>query len=92
MAFRYDIVEFNTALKPFCFEYAFDKLGADIALYLDPDIFVLRPLRHIMAALAEGSECVLIPHITAPLDEGKNPDTLTILRVGALQSRLCGIC
>lgn len=83
MAFRYDIVEFNTALKPFCFDYVFDKLGAEFALYLDPDIFVLRPLRHVIEAFAKGAECVLIPHIIAPLDAGKNPDTLTILRVGA---------
>jgi hypothetical protein len=82
MAFRYDIVEFNTALKPFCFEYVFEKLGAEFALYLDPDTVVLRPLRHVTEAFAEGAECVLTPHITAPLDAGKNPDTLTILRVG----------
>lgn len=82
MAFRYDIVEFNTALKPICFQHAFEKLRADYAVYLDPDIFILRQLRHVSEAFADGAECVLIPHITAPLESGKNPDTLSILRVG----------
>ena len=82
MAFRYGVVEFCTALKPFAFEYVFDSLGADFAVYLDPDIFVLRPLDHVTAAFGNGAQCILIPHITAPLDGGKIPDTPTILRTG----------
>lgn len=83
MTFRYDVMEFNTAVKPFCFDYLFDRRGAEAAVYLDPDILVLRPLDHAIAALAGGAAAVLTPHITAPLEEdGKRPDARDLLASG----------
>lgn len=92
MAFRYDIVEFNTALKPICFQHAFEKLRADYAVYLDPDIFILRQLRHVSEAFADGAECVLIPHITAPLESGKESRHALDLARRRLQPWFCCIC
>lgn len=83
MAFRYDVMEFNTAIKPFCIRYLFDQRGADAAIYLDPDLYVLRPLVHVEAALAEGHDIVLTPHACAPLDDGGDPDDIRIMRTGA---------
>ena len=44
MKLWYSIIEFNTALKPYCFAFLFKRLGFDSACYIDPDIFVYSPL------------------------------------------------
>lgn len=83
MAFRYTLMEYNTAIKPFCCEYLFDERGAGSAIYLDPDILVLRPLDHVVEALEGGAEAVITPHLAAPpVEDGKSPGALDILRSG----------
>jgi len=82
MAFKYSIMEFNTALKPFCFDHAFDALNFRSAIYLDPDILVLKPLADVERLLAEGASCVLTPHATAPIADGQKPDDYTFLTCG----------
>src|SRR6266404_3772376 len=37
MAVRYDIMEFNTAVKPFMFRWLLDNTDLDSVIYLDPD-------------------------------------------------------
>ena len=74
MAFKYNLTEFCTALKPFCFRHLFDGTDCDQAMYLDPDIFVFSALDDIFLSLRSAS-IVLTPHIIFPsLDEGKRPD------------------
>jgi hypothetical protein len=82
MAFRYDILEFNTAIKPFCFDYLFSRKGFDRAIYLDPDVYVLKPLDHVLQAFADGADCVLTPHITCPIDDGRYPGEIELLLAG----------
>ncbi len=43
MAFKYNLTEFCTSIKPASFQYMFDK-GYDKAIYLDPDIYLFSPL------------------------------------------------
>lgn len=81
-AFRYTIMEFNTAIKP----YAFSHLrrlhpGAGI-VYLDPDVLVLEPLAKVEAALAEGALAVLTPHLLQPVDDDRQPGEREILASG----------
>ncbi|MFN3835005.1 MAG: glycosyltransferase [Glycocaulis sp.] len=83
MVLRYSIMEFNTAIKPFCFQHVFSVMGAESAVYLDPDIFVLRPLDAVEAALKDGAGLVLTPHSEAPLDDGADPDDARLLRTGS---------
>lgn len=82
MAFQYDIMEFNTAIKPFCFNYLFSK-GHTKALYFDPDIMVFRPLDQILTQL-DTSAVVVTPHLTEPLPAGDQsyPSEQVYLRVG----------
>ncbi|MCC5981548.1 MAG: glycosyltransferase [Oceanicaulis sp.] len=82
MVLRYSIMEFNTAIKPFCFRHVFSVMGVKSAVYLDPDILVLRPLEAVEAALAGGAGLVLTPHSEAPLDDGADPDDARLLRTG----------
>lgn len=60
MAYKYDVIEFNTSIKPFCFGKLF-KEGYEKVIYLDPDIYVTRPLDFIYECLNNKS-VVLTPH------------------------------
>lgn len=60
MAFKYDVVEFSTAIKPFCFQYLFDK-GYDKVVYLDPDTYVANNFSPIWETL-ESKSVMLTPH------------------------------
>ena len=67
-SFKYNIVEFNTAVKPYFFEYLFSRYGFKKIIYLDPDILVLRSLKEIFESL-DNYSIILTPHITSPLPE-----------------------
>lgn len=74
MSFKYNLTEFCTALKPFCFQHIFKKTDRDQLIYLDPDILVFSSLDEIFSIL-ESHSIVLTPHIIYPsLFEGKRPD------------------
>lgn len=74
MAFKYNLTEYCTAIKPFCFRHVFDRTDAQETAYLDPDIFVFSPLEPVFEPLRRAS-IVLTPHIVFPsLHEGKRPD------------------
>ena len=82
-AFRYDIMEFNTALKPFMFQHLVDELGYDQALYFDPDIELFAPLEAVTGALGAGASFALTPHLCSPCEDRLEPNDLTIMRAGA---------
>lgn len=60
MAFKYNVIEFSTSIKPFCFKKLFGN-GYSKVMYLDPDIYVTNPLDEIFNYLDEKS-IVLTPH------------------------------
>lgn len=60
MAFKYNVIEFSTSIKPFCIAKLFNE-GYDKVIYLDPDIYVTRSLSPIYKMLDEKS-VVLSPH------------------------------
>lgn len=70
MAFKYDVVEFCTSVKPFLIEYLFDKYGYNKIIYLDPDMYVYKPLDEVLDVLDEDF-VVLTPHILKPYTEFK---------------------
>jgi glycosyltransferase involved in cell wall biosynthesis len=81
MALRYDVMEFNTAIKPFVMQHFF-KEGYRQAIYLDPDLYLVQPLKHVYDAMRRGATGVLTPHTTSPLDDGHKPSDLTIMQSG----------
>lgn len=81
-AFRYDIMELNTAVKPYMFEWLRKRHPQQGLLYIDPDIIVLRRLSHVEQAFAEGASLVLTPHLNAPMSDDLLPDELSIMRSG----------
>ncbi len=74
MAQRYNITEFNTAIKPFAFSYLFNKLEKEKVLYLDPDIILLSPLEEVVNEFSRGAECILTPHILEPAENAEMSD------------------
>ena len=80
MCFQYDILELNTAVKPFAIKYLFNK-GYHKVVYLDPDIFVYSPLEKTFDAL-EAYDAVVTPHLTKPLADKFRPADLDILKAG----------
>jgi hypothetical protein len=59
MAFKYNIIEFSTSIKPFCVNYLF-KLYEKV-VYLDPDIYVLNSLSIIYKWLND-KDIIITPH------------------------------
>jgi len=82
MVLRYSILEINTAVKPFIFRSLFRNSKSAPILYLDPDILVLSPLAEVLKALNGPYELVLTPHLTAPLEDDKEPSDHTIMKSG----------
>lgn len=62
MAFQYNLVEFCTAIKPFCFQYLLNNDNAEKIIYLDPDIFIFNSLASVFDKLDVHS-IILTPHI-----------------------------
>lgn len=79
MAHRYNITEFNTAIKPFAFSYLFRQLGKQNVVYLDPDIILTSPLEEVVGAFSNGAECILTPHILEPAENVETPDRKMLL-------------
>lgn len=65
MAFQYDILEFNTAVKPFFMKWLLEK-GYNKVVYFDPDIMLFNKIDMILDILNSYS-IVLTPHITRPV-------------------------
>ena len=61
-AYKYDITEFATAIKPFCFEYFFERKDAKNVLYIDPDIYVYEKFDDVFGILST-NDIVVTPHV-----------------------------
>jgi hypothetical protein len=72
-AFRFDILEFNTNVKPSFIKYLFDIRKIEQVIYFDPDIYVYSSLSSIYFKLID-NEILLTPHILSPIhDDGYLP-------------------
>lgn len=90
MAFQYDIIEMNTALKPFLLDALLDR-GYAGAFYFDPDIAVYSGLAELETALA-CHDVVLTPHACHPVpDDGCTPAMADYLRAGQFNLGFVGI-
>lgn len=83
MAFKYMLVEFATAVKPFFFDYLFKKFNYDKIIYFDPDICIYNSLESIFNSL-DHNFIVLTPHITKlQIEEDGSSAESSFLFVGA---------
>lgn len=89
LAYKYDIVEFNTALKPTFLKKIFEE-GAGNVVYLDPDIAVYKRLESVISLL-ESTEIVLTPHAMKPVLDGLRPSDVDYLRTGTFNLGFIGL-
>ena len=71
-AFRYSILELNTAVKPYFLLHLHRTLGCDRICYFDPDILVFGDLTELYERIG-GADVVLTPHLTAPIEDSAVP-------------------
>jgi hypothetical protein len=91
MAFRYDLTEFSTAVKPFLLEHLFVQRGFEKLLYLDPDILVTGSLDKLFKAL-DDHDFIITPHLDTDYPEdGFKPDDRHILLSGVFNLGFFGI-
>lgn len=64
MAFKYNLTEFCTSIKPYAFNYFFDY-GYEKVIYLDPDILTFSSMSIVLDYLNNYS-AVVTPHILTP--------------------------
>lgn len=78
MAFKYNLTEFCTAIKPAIFSFLLDR-GYDDIIYFDPDIYVFATLDKIWEALTH-HDMVLTPHIAGihPCYQGEAEWTMCV--------------
>ena len=92
MAFKYNIVEFNTSVKPFFLKYLFNKCSSiEKLLYIDPDIYIFNNLSYIFNVL-DSNNIMLTPHITEVMDDdGFFPDDSLYLKYGIYNLGFLGL-
>lgn len=79
IAFKYNILELNTNVKPTFAKKLLEKYGK--VVYLDPDIYVYHSLSYIIKLLNLYS-VILTPHITTPIRDQKLPSEADFLNSG----------
>jgi hypothetical protein len=91
VAFRYNIMEFNTALKPFMFLHLMEHYGYSSILYFDPDIELFAPLTTVLATLRNGASFLFTPHLCSPSQDLIEPNDITIMRAGTFNLGFLGV-
>lgn len=91
VAMKYDILELNTNVKPSFMKHLIDSYGLDALLYLDPDIFVYKPVQPVFEALEAGATAVLTPHMTQPVFDEKSPSEQDLLYNGTYNLGFIGV-
>ncbi len=91
LAFKYDIVELNTAVKPHFFLHFIKHFKAEQVFYLDPDICVYQSFGELSEMLYE-SDILLTPHILKPIKyDQKKPFENDFLNYGIYNLGFLGI-
>ena len=89
-AFRYSILELNTAVKPYFLLHLHRTLGCDRICYFDPDILVFGDLGELYEKLGS-ADAVLTPHLTAPIEDTAVPAEREILLSGIYNLGFLGL-
>ena len=90
VAFRFDVLELNTNVKPTFLKYLLRRDGTEKVVYLDPDIYFYRSLEVVFDLLDEYS-IVLTPHSLMPIRDSFKPAEQDFLRTGVFNLGFIGL-
>ena len=79
-AFKYNIIELNTALKPHVAALLMARY--EKVIYLDPDTYAFGSLKPLLLEL-DRHDVLLSPHALKPYADDHRPDDVDLLRFGA---------
>ncbi|MEM8499151.1 MAG: glycosyltransferase [Pseudomonadota bacterium] len=88
--YQYNILELNTAVKPFALRYLFQEFGFEKLTYIDPDIMIFDRLSGVWNGL-DNADVVLTPHMREPFDDANSPSELSILQSGTYNLGFIGL-
>jgi hypothetical protein len=90
LAFRYNILELNTNVKPTFLANLFER-GVERLLYFDPDILICSSLDSLFDLLDR--YCILLtPHCISPIErDGHRPSEIDFLQVGVFNLGFIGL-
>ena len=88
--FKYNILELNTAVKPYFLSHLSDKYSVKKLIYFDPDILITEKVSHLFELLDTYS-IILIPHITEPIEDNFRPSELDLLQAGTYNLGFIGL-
>lgn len=88
--FKYTILELNTAVKPFFFEYLIETHGLRKLIYFDPDICIFSSLQRILDLL-ETNTAVVTPHLLEPIEDDLKLTEADILQAGTFNLGFLGL-
>lgn len=87
---KYNIVEYNTAVKPFYFQFLFEKFETETVTYFDPDINIYSKLDEL-EEIYKTHDFVLTPHLLKA-EPFKIPEKeQLVLNVGAYNLGFLGL-
>jgi len=89
-AFKYSLLELNTAVKPFFLQHLHQEFGVPAVLYFDPDIKILGDLAPLFDSL-ERKNLLLTPHLLEPLEDDLRPSERSILLSGVYNLGFLGV-
>jgi hypothetical protein len=90
---KYNIIEFNTCVKPFYFQYFIKTYGSlEYLFYLDPDTLVYDNINIIESEFGDSAELLLTPHILSPIPlDNKTPGENMFLNYGVYNLGFLGL-
>ncbi len=88
--FQYQLLELNTAAKPYFLKFLFDRFQMQKLVYLDPDIQVFSPMTEL-DQLLDKVGIVLTPHILTPYATEGWPSEIDILLAGTYNLGFIGL-
>jgi len=90
IAFKFNILELNTNVKPSFIKYIMSEKSAESVIYLDPDIKVYKSVDFIYDHLIR-HPIVLTPHALEPIDDERKPSEQEFLAAGVFNLGFIGV-